>query len=156
MSIYRADQLKRFARFSYLNHSHFLTLSLNVKVCIRFIVFLQISLFFYLSRVMLDEGFVHQLHIFIFFVSGRGGRVKNFEDWRGGGGLKSFIKWRVLLMGRDAAQYPITCHVLRTLELFARVVCKFLKKQANFYPILFFWIYCKQTFHISYVHLSQT
>ena len=34
--------LKRFALFSYLNHSFIL--SLNVKVCIRFIVFLEISL----------------------------------------------------------------------------------------------------------------
>ena len=36
--------LKRFAPFSYLNHSFIL--SLNVKVCIRFIVFLQISICF--------------------------------------------------------------------------------------------------------------
>ena len=47
--------LKRFAPFSYLNHSFILCL--NVKVCIRF---LPISLFFfYLSRVILDERFVH-------------------------------------------------------------------------------------------------
>ena len=51
--VYRADNLKRFAPFSYLNHSF--TLSVNVKVCIRLIVFLQILLFFYLSRVTLDE-----------------------------------------------------------------------------------------------------
>ena len=57
ISVYRADQLKRFAPFSYLNHSFIL--SLNVKVCIRFMVFLQIPLFLYLSRVMLDERFVH-------------------------------------------------------------------------------------------------
>ena len=47
--------LKRSAPFSYLNHSFIL--SLNGKVCIRFL-FLQISLCFFLSRVMLDERFV--------------------------------------------------------------------------------------------------
>ena len=58
ISFYRADQLERFAPFSHLNHSFIL--SLNVKVCISFIVFLQISIsLFYLSRVMLDEKFVH-------------------------------------------------------------------------------------------------
>ena len=36
--------LKRFAPFSYLNHSFILTL--NIKVCIRFIVFPKISLCF--------------------------------------------------------------------------------------------------------------
>ena len=51
--------LKRFATFSYLNHSFILNLNVKVKVCIRCIVFLQISLIFYLSRVMLDERFVH-------------------------------------------------------------------------------------------------
>ena len=40
--------LKRFALFSYLNHSF--TLSLNVKVCIRFIVFLRISLCFLFAK----------------------------------------------------------------------------------------------------------
>ena len=48
ISVYRADQLKRFAPFSYLNHSFIL--SLNVKVCIRFIVFLQISLCFFICQ----------------------------------------------------------------------------------------------------------
>ena len=59
VSVDRADQLKRFAPFSYLNHS-FIS-SLNVKVCIRFIVYIpsDFTLFFYLSRVMLDERFVH-------------------------------------------------------------------------------------------------
>ena len=71
ISFYRADQLRRLTPFSYLNHSFIL--SLNVKVCIRFIAFLQISLFFYLSRVMLDEKFVHELHIFMFFVSSQRG-----------------------------------------------------------------------------------
>ena len=48
ISVYRADQLKRFAPFSYLNHSFIL--SLNVKVCIRFIVFLQISISFFICQ----------------------------------------------------------------------------------------------------------
>ena len=48
ISVYRADQLKRFASFSYLNHSFIL--SLNVKVCIRFIVFLQISLCYFIGQ----------------------------------------------------------------------------------------------------------
>ena len=37
--------MKKFAPFSYLNHSFIL--SLNVKVCVRFIVFLQIWLCFF-------------------------------------------------------------------------------------------------------------
>ena len=59
INVYRADQLKRCgAPFSLWNHSSIF--SLNVKVCIRFTVFLQISLcFFYLSRVVLDERFVY-------------------------------------------------------------------------------------------------
>ena len=40
--------LKRFAPFSYLNHSFIL--SLNVKICIKFIVFLQISLWFFVCQ----------------------------------------------------------------------------------------------------------
>ena len=88
ISVYRADQLKRFAPFSYLNHSFIL--SLNVKVCIRFMVFLQIPLFLYLSRVMLDERFVHQLHIFMFFVSSWRGEQFEEQAWGGGGGVKKF------------------------------------------------------------------
>ena len=45
--------------------------------------------------------------------------------------------------------------ILRILELFAREVCKFLKKQVNFYHILLFLNVCKQTFHISDVRKSQ-
>ena len=44
---------------------------------------------------------------------------------------------------------------LRILELFACEVWKFSKKQANFYLILLFLDACKQTFHISYVRISQ-
>ena len=101
ISVYRADQLKRFAPFSYLNHSFIL--SLNVKVCIRFMVFLQIPLFLYLSRVMLDERFVHQLHIFMFFCFQSEGGVKNFQDWGVADLGDCFCQ---------VGQYPITCHVL--------------------------------------------
>ena len=45
--------------------------------------------------------------------------------------------------------------ILRTLELFAHEVCKFLKNYANFYLILLFLNVCKQTFHISHVRISQ-
>ena len=47
-NVYKAGQLKRFAPFLYLNHSFIL--SLNVNVCIRFIVFLQISLCFFVCQ----------------------------------------------------------------------------------------------------------
>ena len=54
-------------------------------------------------------------------------------------------------------QYPenFAFLVLRILELFAREVCKLLKKLANFYRILLFLIVCKQTFHKSQVRISQ-
>ena len=45
--------------------------------------------------------------------------------------------------------------ILRILELFAREVCKFLKKYANFYHVLLFLNVCKQAFHISHVRVSQ-
>ena len=83
---YRAGQLKGFAPFSYLNHSFIL--SLNVKVCIRFIVFLQISLCFFICQELcwmrgLCISFTSSC--FLFPV---GGERKKFEDW--GGGLKIF------------------------------------------------------------------
>ena len=74
---YRADQLKRFAPFSYLNHSFIL--SLNVKVCIRFTVFLQISLCFFICQELCwsyDESYVAFTHIFMFFVSSWRGEQK--------------------------------------------------------------------------------
>ena len=95
ISVYRADQLKRFAPFSYLNHSFIL--SLNVKVCIRFIVFCissNFNLLFYLSRVMLDERFLHQLYISMFFCFHLGVNCLRMGAEGGGGGV----------------QYPITCH----------------------------------------------
>ena len=40
-------------------------------------------------------------------------------------------------------------------KLFACEVCKFLKKQANFYLILLLLKVCKKTFQISHVRISQ-
>ena len=57
----RADQMKRFAPFSYLNHS---AIESKHYVYSDFVVF-------YLLTVMLDKRFVHQLHIFMFLVSSR-------------------------------------------------------------------------------------
>ena len=47
--------------------------------------------------------------------------------------------------------------ILRILELFAREVCRFLKKSANFYLIPLYLNVCKQTHisHVSHVHVSQ-
>ena len=44
--------------------------------------------------------------------------------------------------------------ILKILELFARNVCKFIKKKGNSYLILLFPNVCKQTFHISYLRIS--
>ena len=54
-------------------------------------------------------------------------------------------------------QYPEIFAFLfsRTLKLFAREVCKFLKQQANFLHILLFLNVSKQTFHISQVRIFQ-
>ena len=71
--------LKRFAPFSYLNH--LFILSLNVKVCIRFITFLQISLcFFICQELSWMRGLCISLtySCFLFPV---GGECKKFEDW---------------------------------------------------------------------------
>ena len=52
-------------------------------------------------------------------------------------------------------QYPkkFTFLILRILDLFAREVCKFLKKRANFYLILLFLNSYKQTFCISHKYI---
>ena len=89
ISLYRANQLKRFAPFSYLNPSFIL--SLNVKVCVRFIVFLQISLCFFICQELccmrsLCISFTSSCFL---FPVGRGGS-KKFEDW--GGGLNAMLK----------------------------------------------------------------
>ena len=56
-------------------------------------------------------------------------------------------------------QYPenFPFLILRILELFAREVCKFFKKQASFQDFLLFLNVCKQSFHIiSRVHISKS
>ena len=87
ITVHKADQLKRFAPFLYLSHSFIL--SLNVKVCITFIVLLQISLCFFLcqeSYWMRGVCISLTSSCFFFLV---GGGTKKFEDLgRGGGGLK--------------------------------------------------------------------
>ena len=78
--IYRANQLKMFAHLSYLSLLYFFRFH-----------------FFYLLTVMMDERFVHYLHMFVF--SQR--RSKTFEDW---GELKSFStggRWGGLKNFRD-------------------------------------------------------
>ena len=45
--------------------------------------------------------------------------------------------------------------ILRTLKLFAREVCKFLKKYANFYLILFFVHFFCNSSHISRAPISK-
>ena len=104
----KADQLKRFAPFSYLNHSFIL--SLNVKACIRFILFLQISLcFFVCQELCWMRGLcISFTSCFLFPVGGGSEKV-----W-GLGWLKKFRTgerlpiWRVTFAG--GGQYPITCH----------------------------------------------
>ena len=79
ISVSRADQLKRFAPVSYLNHSFILCL--NVKVCIRFTVFLQISLSFFICQElcwMRDLCISFTSSYFLFPVEEGS---KNFEDW---------------------------------------------------------------------------
>ena len=98
--------LKRFAPFSYLNH--LFILSLNVKVCIRFIVFLEISLCFFICQELcwmrgLSISFTSSC--FLFPVRGRGrgrgGVVKSLRT----GGLKNFRTgevtdlWGLFLLG---------------------------------------------------------
>ena len=111
ISVYRDGHLKRFAPFSYLNHSFIF--SLNVKVCIRFTIFLQISLCFFLCQElcwMRDLCISFTSSCFLFPV---GGGSKMFEGW---GGLKSFKTERGYKFGGGffllgGGQYPITCHV---------------------------------------------
>ena len=113
ISFYRTDQVNRFAPLSYLKHS-FIS-SLNVKVCIRFVVFLQISLCFcfFFSYVGWEVcAFASHVNAFCFQSKGGGvgeeggGRVKYLRT--GGWGLKDFRTVVVLLLG--GGQYPITCH----------------------------------------------
>ena len=54
ISVYRADQLKSFAPFSYLNHSFIF--SLNVKVCIRLVQFFRFHSFFICQELCWMRG----------------------------------------------------------------------------------------------------
>ena len=64
-------------------------------------------------------------------------------------------KFPVMLMLIQKCLENFAFLILRVFKLFTREVCKFLKKWANFYLILLFLNVCKQTFHISHVHISQ-
>ena len=114
ISVYRADQLKRFAPFSYLNHSFIL--SLNVKVCIRFIVFLQISLCFFICQELcwmrgLCISFTFTCFCFQSEEGGGGGRVKSLRTGGGGQGgkkiqdLEGYRFEGVFLLGRSVPRY---------------------------------------------------
>ena len=115
ISVYRPDQVKRFAPLSYLNHSFIL--NLNVKVCIRFTVFVQISLFFFICQElcwMRDLCISFKSSSFLFPVVKGIKKFKNLEV--GGGGVKNFrTGWVIDLEGGHfclgEGQYPITCHV---------------------------------------------
>ena len=75
--------MKRFAPFSYLNHSF--TFSPDVKTCIMFIAFLQISLCFFICQELCwMRGFWISFtsSCFLFQIGGE----KIFEDW--GKGIK--------------------------------------------------------------------
>ena len=90
ITVHKADQLKRFAPFLYLSHSFIL--SVNVKVCITFIVLLQISLCFFLCQ---ESYWMRGVCIRLGGGGGGGG---------GGGRLGGYFCW--------GCQYPITCHVI--------------------------------------------
>ena len=87
---------------------------------LRFILgvlyFFRFYFLFYLLRVILDEMFVHWLHIFMTFVSSRSVGSKMFDDW--GKGVKNFSTGgvtnfgEIILLGggeEGEGQYPITC-----------------------------------------------
>ena len=115
VSAYRADQLKRFTPFLYLNHSFIL--SLNFKVYIRFIVFLQISLFFFICQELCSmKGLCISFTSSCFLLS-VGGGSKKFEDW--GIGEKSFCCG-------TPRQYPITYEEAELLKLFLSLPSQFI------------------------------
>ena len=102
--------LKRFAPFSYLDHSFIL--SLNVKVCIRFIAFLKISLCFLFVKCYVGWqvcALASHFHVFCFQSEGgvKSLRTRVFKNFRTGrvGGYQ--FGGRLFLLG---GQYPITCH----------------------------------------------
>ena len=89
ITVHKADQLKRFAPFLYLSHSFIL--SVNVKVCITFIVLLQISLCFFLCQ---ESYWMRGVCI-------RPG---------GGGGV---AVWGVLLRGVSVPHY-MPCYIIKS------------------------------------------
>ena len=77
----REGLLERFAPFSYFSHSFIL--SLNVKICIRFIVFLQISVCFFICQELCwVRGLCISVTSSCFLFPVRGGN-KKFEDCGG-------------------------------------------------------------------------
>ena len=112
ISVYRADQLKRFAPFSYLNHSF--TLSLNVKACIRFTAFLQISLCFFCQEVCWTRDLCISFTSSCFlFPVGEGS--KNFED---GGELKHFRTGGLPIWGKFLLGGSTPLHAMNHLNHF--------------------------------------
>ena len=87
ITVHKADQLKRFAPFLYLRHSFIL--SVNVRVCITFIVLLQISLCFFLGQ---ESYWMRGVCI------------------RLGGGLAI---WGVLLLGVSVPHY-MPCYIIKS------------------------------------------
>ena len=82
----QADQLKRFAPLSLLTHSFIL--SLYVKVCIRFIVFPQISrCFFICQELCWTKDLCISFTSSCFCFQSEGGS-KNFSMGWGGGGVR--------------------------------------------------------------------
>ena len=95
---------------SYLNHSF--KLSLNVKVCIRFITFLKISLCFLFVKCYVGWqvcALASHFHVFCFQLEGgvKSLRTRVFKNFRTGrvGGYQ--FGGRLFFLG---GQYPITCH----------------------------------------------
>ena len=115
--------LKRFAAFSYLisylNHS-FIS-SLNVKVCIRFIVFLQISLCLFVKSYVGWEVCALASHVNVFCFQSRGGKSKKFEDWGGlpiwGGGGQYLITHHGQAIIADSSRLHIASSRAQTRNL---------------------------------------
>ena len=126
ISVYRADQLKKFTPFSYLHHSFIL--SLNVKVYVRFTVISSDFAFFFICQELcwmrgLCISFTFTCFCFQSEEGGGGGRVKSLRTGGGEGkGVKKFRTWRVTdLRGYFCwgGQYPVTCHVYYHLFIIA-------------------------------------
>ena len=103
---------------------------------------------------MKHRRFYEKIHILIQCVKAW---ILTFEDYR-------LIKGKLMKIWKShymfvfiKKQYPenFALLILRIFEFFAREVCKFLKKKANFYLILLFLNVCKPTFHISHMRISQ-